>query len=175
MGGPINKIAFFFGVGTIASTPEIMGMVGTAGPVPPLGCAIGVAIGMSIGVEFDSEDKTNASSAGLMGFIGISEGAIPFAIKFPKVVIISNITGGAVAGMLGGIFHVTNVAAHTGPLVYILGAVGKVNDAGVAVTNYGYGLLFILAIIIGSLVTGLMMAFGLKFEQNRAAKKVEQA
>ncbi len=172
MGGPINKIAFFFGVGTIATQPEIMGMVGAAGPVPPLGCALGVLFGLLLGVKFDDEDKTNATSAGLMGLIGISEGAIPFAIKYPKYVFAANMIGGAIAGMLAGFFHVTDVAAHTGPIVYLLGAVGHVDaTTGLAATSYSYGLLFLLAIIIGSVVTGLIMAGGLKYEQIRVAKK----
>ncbi len=171
MGGPINKIAFFFGVGTIATQPEIMGMVGAAGGVPPLGCALGVLFGLSMGVKFDEEDKANASSAGLMGMIGISEGAIPFAIKYPKYVFAANMIGGATAAMLAGFFHVTDVAAHTGPIVYLLGAVGHVDSAtGMAATSYSYGLLFLLAIAIGSVITGAIFATGMKYEQVKAGK-----
>lgn len=49
-----------------------------------------------------------------MGFIGISEGAIPFAIADPKRVISANVIGSAVAGGLAGLLAVTNQAGHGG-------------------------------------------------------------
>jgi hypothetical protein len=58
------------------------------------------------------------------------------------------------------------MAGHTGPIVYFLGAVGK----GGA-TDYGYGMLFMLALLIGSLITGAIIAFGLKYEDSKEVKK----
>lgn len=130
MGGPINKIAFAFGVATIGSMVDstnggsaIMGMVSTSIPVAPIGAALGVAFGRLFNVKFDEEDKTNASAAGLMGLIGISEGAIPFAIKFPKVQFAANVAGGATAGMLAGLVGITSIAAHGGPIVGFVGGI----------------------------------------------------
>jgi PTS system fructose-specific IIC component len=86
MGGPINKVAFTLGVSMIGTNPEVMGAVGAAGAVAPIGCMFGVIFAkylLKVKV-IDEEDTANAVSAGIMGTIGISEGAIPFAIKYPK-------------------------------------------------------------------------------------------
>lgn len=168
MGGPINKIAFTFGVATIggANGSAVMGLVSTSIPCAPLGAAIGIGLGGLFGVKYDEEDKTNGSAAGLMGLIGISEGAIPFAIKFPKVQFIANVAGGAIAGMLAGIIGITSFAAHGGPIVGLVGGISTVNGAGYFVSL----LLYLTVIAIGSLVTGFIMIFGLKFDQARTAK-----
>lgn len=86
-----------------------------------------------------------------MGFIGISEGAIPFAIADPKRVISANVIGSAVAGGLAGLLAVTNQAGHGGPIVAILGAVGSI--------KHGIGLgiaFFFLSVIVGSFTTALI-------------------
>lgn len=173
MGGPINKIAFAFGVATIGSIADstnggsaIMGIVSTSIPVAPIGSAIGVGLGSIFKVDFDEEDKTNASAAGLMGIIGISEGAIPFAIKFPKVQFIANVTGGAVAGMLAAIIGITSIAAHGGPIVGFVGGISTTWNASIWVAL----IIYLIIILIGSLVTALIMVFGIKFDQVRLSK-----
>lgn len=177
MGGPINKIAFAFGVSMIGAGDSlnggsvVMGMVSTSIPVAPLGAALGVLVGKLIKVEFDQEDVTNASSAGLMGLIGISEGAIPFAIKFPKVQFIANVAGGAVAGLLAGAIGITSVAAHGGPIVGLVGAIGWTHSASIIIPT----ILFFLVIIVAALVTATIMAFGLKFEQKKAKEALAEA
>lgn len=83
-----------------------------------------------------------------MALVGISEGAIPYAIKYPKTAIISNVIGGMLAGAISGAFMITDVAAHTGPIVYLLGAIGKGDGTtakGNGATDYAYGLLYIAA------------------------------
>lgn len=174
MGGPINKIAFFFGVMFISTEPTIMGAVGAAGPIPPLTVCVGVFAGKKLGIRFDESDETDAGSAGLMGLIGISEGAIPLALKYPKAVFPAIMTGGATAAFVASLFKVTNVAAHTGPIVYALGAVGKENAVGQAVTNYGYGLWFMFAILVGTLLGAALMILSLKITQAREDEGLKQ-
>ena len=112
MGGPVNKIAFLLGGGLItAGKPEVMGAIAAAIAVPPLGVGLAVFSGRLFGVKYDKTDQGNAVSAIFMAMIGITEGAIPFAVKYPKQVIISNVIGGAVASTIAALFHVFILAS----------------------------------------------------------------
>lgn len=161
LGGPINKIAFF----TVSAlvTEKVygpMGMMATAGAVPPLAMFCTTVI---FGKYFDKETKSQGISALVMGLIGIAEGAIPFAIRDPKRVIISNVIGSGVAGALGGAFLIEDYAAHTGPIVVFLGAV-----------PYGpQTVLALLAIIIGVTVTTLIYGFWLVADSPKAGSVKE--
>lgn len=152
MGGPINKVAFLTSSALVTSGVfEPMGMVGAAIPVAPLGMGLTTLVFYK---KFNKEEKSLGVSALIMGFIGISEGAIPFAVADPKRVILANVVGSAVAGGIAGLLLVTNAAAHGGPIVAILGAVGS-HVHGVALGI----LFFFIAIIAGSLTTMLIYGF----------------
>jgi len=166
MGGPVNKIAFALGVMYIKTDPIVMGAVAAAGSVPPIGSALGYIFGRHVlrVKAFDNKLDAEAFVPGLtMGFFGITEGAIPYAIKHPKTAIVSNMLGGATASAIAAAFSITGAAPHTGPLVYLVGAIGK--DG---VTNYGYGLLYIMAILIGVAVTALSFAFLTKIIEDKS-------
>lgn len=151
MGGPINKVAFLFGVASItANTPQIMGMVACCVAVSPLTVGISTLIN---GKKYSKDERAAALPAVLMGLIGITEGTIPSATANPKRVFPSILIGSAVAGAFGAIFKITDVVPHGGPIVGILGATNNL-------------LLFFLAIIIGVAV-GVAI---LTFLQNRAVR-----
>ncbi|WP_338975507.1 fructose-specific PTS transporter subunit EIIC [Spiroplasma endosymbiont of Monopis laevigella] len=164
MGGPINKVAFLAASTTITADPSsqlFMGAVAAAIPVAPLGMGLTTLIFRKF---FNESERTLGLTAMLMGCIGISEGAIPFAVRDPKRAIISNIIGSAVAGSIAGTFLLTDAAGHGGPIVAILGAVSSVNYVlWVSI------LLFFLAIIVGSIVTCLVYG-GLLIIQSRNIK-----
>ncbi|ATP59796.1 PTS fructose transporter subunit IIABC [Mesomycoplasma dispar] len=152
MGGPVNKVAFLTSTALVSTKIyEPMGMMAAAIPVAPFGMGIATLIWRK---KFSQEEKSLGISALVMGFIGISEGAIPFAIADPKRVITANVIGSAVAGGLAGILAVTNQAGHGGPIVAVLGAVGSL--------KHGVGLgiaFFFLSVIVGSLTTTLIYGF----------------
>ncbi|MFI1471317.1 fructose-specific PTS transporter subunit EIIC [Streptomyces wuyuanensis] len=140
MGGPVNKTAFLFGAGLIASGNQtVMGMCAAAIPVMPLGQGLATLIRRRL---YSEQERETGMAALFMGFFGISEGAIPFAAARPAQVIPANMLGGAVAGALAGLAGVKDAVPHGGPIVAVLGAVG-----GVPV--------FFLAILAGTLVTAL--------------------
>lgn len=142
MGGPINKIAFLFGVASItANTPQIMGIVACCVAVPPL--TVGVAASTRSKL-FSKEEASASIPAILMGLIGITEGAIPFAAANPKRVFPSIMVGSAVAGIMGAIFKITDVVPHGGPIVGVLGAT---NNLG----------LFLLSIAVGVAVGSILL------------------
>lgn len=140
MGGPVNKTAFLFGAGLIATgNMTVMGMCAAAIPVMPLGQ--GLATLMRRKLYSEQERETGMASL-FMGMFGISEGAIPFAAARPAQVIPANMLGGAVAGAIAGMAGVTDAVPHGGPIVAVLGAVGGVP-------------MFFLAVAIGTVVTAL--------------------
>ncbi|ATZ21891.1 PTS fructose transporter subunit IIABC [Mesoplasma tabanidae] len=147
MGGPINKIAFITCSALItAGVQQPMGAMSAAIPVAPLGMGLSTILFKRF---YSEEEKGMGIAAMIMGTIGISEGAIPFAIRDPKRAIVCNVLGSAVAGGIAGAFMITDAAAHGGPIVAILGAVpyGPMTvyyfiavAAGVAVTTSTYGI-----------------------------------
>ncbi|MDE5553160.1 MAG: fructose-specific PTS transporter subunit EIIC, partial [Malacoplasma sp.] len=152
MGGPINKVAFLTCTALISSKiTEPMGMMAAAIPVAPLGMGLCTMIFRK---KFSDEEKTMGVSAFIMGLIGISEGAIPFAISNPKKAIPCNVIGSAMAGAIAAGFGVTDAAAHGGPIVGVLGAIGSERSYGLA---GGIGFFF-LAIIVGTLITCFLYA-----------------
>ncbi|CAM5650552.1 fructose-specific PTS transporter subunit EIIC [Streptomyces chartreusis] len=140
MGGPVNKTAFLFGAGLIATGNQtVMGMCAAAIPVMPLGQGLATLIRKRLYTE--QERETGLASL-FMGCFGISEGAIPFAAARPTQVIPANMLGGAVAGAIAGVASVEDAVPHGGPIVAVLGAVSGVP-------------MFFVAVVIGSAVTAL--------------------
>lgn len=140
MGGPVNKTAFLFGAGLIASGNQtVMGMCAAAIPVMPLGQGLATLIRRRL---YSEQERETGMASLFMGLFGISEGAIPFAAARPAQVIPANMLGGAVAGALAGMSGVTDAVPHGGPIVAVLGAVGGVPA-------------FFIAVAIGSVVTAL--------------------
>ncbi|WP_413699517.1 hypothetical protein ACLKMH_19005 [Psychromonas sp. KJ10-10] len=95
MGGPINKVAYLFciGAGTNGNT-EFYATFTVAKCIP----------GMSLGIMsfvfpkfFDEEDRLAGPSTAILGFCGITEGAIPYAVKDPIGIIPAQMIGGGVA------------------------------------------------------------------------------
>lgn len=138
MGGPLNKTAFLFAGGLIATgNAAPMGMAAVAIAVPPIAAGVTTLLARR---RFNKAER-DAGIAGLfMGFFGISEGAIPLAVARPLQIIPANVIGGAVAGALAGMFGVKDNVMHGGPIVAVLGAV-----EGIA--------WFFLALVVGIAVT----------------------
>ncbi|MFC3882164.1 fructose-specific PTS transporter subunit EIIC [Bacillus songklensis] len=143
MGGPINKAAFTFGIAMIDAgnfAPHAAIMAG--GMVPPLGLAIATTIFKN---KFTKAEKEAGKTCYFMGASFITEGAIPFAAADPGRVIPATVVGSAVAGALTMMFGIGLPAPHGG--VFVIPVVK------------GNPLLYILAILIGSIVTALLVGF----------------
>ena len=143
MGGPINKVAYTFGVGLLASNVfEPMAAIMAAGMTPPLGLALATIIAKK---KFTPEEQESGKAAGIMGISFITEGAIPFAAADPMRVIPSLMAGSAVAGALSMIFNCALRAPHGGIFVLFIPN---------AVSNVG---MYVVAIAAGSIVTAVML------------------
>ncbi len=140
MGGPVNKAAYAFSTGLIASqvyTPMAAAMA--AGMVPPLGLALATKL---FADRFTAEEREAGNAAAVLGIAFITEGAIPFAARDPLRVIPALVLGAALTGAIsmgigaelkvphGGVFvlPIPNAVTHLAGYVIAI-AVGTVTTA----------------------------------------------
>ena len=141
LGGPINKAAYTFGTGMLASGQyEIMAAVMAGGMVPPLAIAF---LATAVPRKVPKKDKQAAYVNYIMGLSFISEGAIPFASADPLRTLPAFVVGSAVTGALSMIFNCTLMAPHGGIFV---------------IATIGHPLLYLLAIAVGTVVSTMIMA-----------------
>ncbi|MDN3293031.1 fructose-specific PTS transporter subunit EIIC [Streptomyces ficellus] len=154
LGGPLNKVAYTFAIGGLASPNEgslkVMAAVMAAGMVPPLAMALATVVRAKL---FTKAERENGKAAWVLGASFITEGAIPFAAADPLRVIPSAMVGGAVTGALSMAFECTLRAPHGG--IWVVPLIGN-------------PFLYLVAIIAGTLVSaGLVIV--LKGHARRAA------
>ncbi|MBH3410306.1 PTS fructose-like transporter subunit IIB [Pseudomonas putida] len=151
LGGPINKAAYAFSVGLLASSSYApMAATMAAGMVPPIGLGIATFLARR---KFAQSEREAGKAALALGLCFISEGAIPFAAKDPLRVIPASIAGGALTGALSMYFGCKLMAPHGG--LFVLLIPNAINHA----------LLYLLAIVAGSLVTAVVYAVIKKSER----------
>ncbi len=159
LGGPVNKAAYAFGVGLLASQQyEPMAAIMAAGMTP----AIAMGIVTFIGRRHFSEAEHEAGRASfVLGLCFISEGAIPFAAKDPIRVIPATMLGGAITGALSMYYNIQLMAPHGGIFVlFIPNAISHVT-------------LYALAIAAGSIVTALAYLTLIKLIRHKEVEIVE--
>lgn len=150
MGGPVNKVAYGFGaamVGTIdpatgMAAPialKIMAGIGVAICVPPIGMGLATFLAPK---KYNNDEKEAGKAAVLMGLIGITEGAIPFAAADPIRVIPSIMTGSAVGAVIAILMGAGNPAPWGGWIVLPVA-----QGAGA----------YMIATIVGVVVTAVMV------------------
>lgn len=147
MGGPLNKAAYVFGTGALATSLAdgsqtgliIMAAVMVGGMTPPIGIALAANL---FPQKFTKQERKDAMVNYVMGLSFITEGAIPYAAKDPSRIIPSTAAGSLVAGLLSGLFGCTLMAPHGG--LFVIPTIG----------NWYF---YFIAIIAGSLVTAFMI------------------
>jgi PTS system fructose-specific IIC component len=98
MGGPVNKSAYTFAVGLLASQIYApMAAVMAAGMVPPLAAALAATLFRN---RFTADERQTSKATAILGISFITEGAIPFAAADPVRVIPCLMAGSAVTGAL---------------------------------------------------------------------------
>ncbi|HDM8044553.1 TPA: PTS fructose transporter subunit IIBC [Vibrio campbellii] len=145
LGGPVNKAAYAFGVGLLASqTYAPMAAIMAAGMVPALGMGLATFLAKN---KFEQSEREAGKASFVLGLCFISEGAIPFAAKDPMRVIPSCMAGGALTGALSMLFGAKLMAPHGGLFVLLIpNAISPV-------------LMYLVAIAAGTAVTGFTYAF----------------
>lgn len=174
MGGPVNKAAYVTGTAMLTEAlaagvgtetynfgTNFMAAVSAACIVPPLITTFAVVVGKKY---FSQEDHDAGVVNLILGCTHITEGAIPFMTKNIWPVMPIMMLGSSIASILTIMFNVHDPAPHGGFLVLPV------------VEN---GPLWVLAILIGAVVGGILFVAFKKydFEKNQkaapAAKPVE--
>jgi PTS system fructose-specific IIC component len=121
MGGPVNKVAYTFGLAGLASgNLKVMAAVMAAGMTPPIALALATVLRPGL---FTRAERRAGEAAWLLGASFITEGAIPFAAADPLRVIPSLMAGSAVTGALSLGFGATSRAPHGG--IWVIGLIGR--------------------------------------------------
>ena len=185
MGGPINKIAGTCATALIVVDPRLMGSVAAAIPIAPLGCGISTIWARK---KFTEKERAEGISALGLGFFGISEGAIPFAVNRPKQVLIANIIASGIAGGLAFLFFCGGyVGMWGGPITAIVGGVSapvtelakldqtipQIFGGGTNGLQYISILWFFLSIILGSIIHSLIFVFEINISTKEGKLKID--
>lgn len=140
MGGPVTKSVSMFTLALMnEGVYEPNGMFRITVAIPPIGIFLATRMFKN---KFTQGDRDAGLAAGIMGCIGITEGAIPFAVSDVKRVLPAGMIGASVGAIIGAIGGVKCYVPHGGFVV--LPVVEQ-------------KLWFIAAILIGSLVTALIL------------------
>ena len=155
MGGPVNKVAYTFGVAGLTTGTEgafnVMGAVIAINVVPPLALALATAARRSL---FSPAEQHSGKAAWVLGFAQITEGALPFVAVDPLRVIPACMAGCATTGTIAMALSTPLRAPHGGLLVTPL---------------VGNTLVWLLAIALGVLVAALLVVV-LKSTTRRAVR-----
>ena len=140
MGGPFNKAAYTFAIGTFTATQDgaLMAAVMVGGMVPPLAIAIATTFWKN---KFTEQERQAGLSNYILGLSFITEGAIPFAAGDPLHVIVSSVIGSAIGGGLTQLWGINVPAPHGG--IFVTPLANK-------------PLLYLLAVIIGAIISGVI-------------------
>lgn len=158
MGGPINKVAYAFGVGLLSAQQYApMAAVMAGGMVPPLAMCLATLIARN---KFSTAEQESGKAAFVLGLCFISEGAIPFAARDPLRVLPSCIIGGAITGGMSLAFGSQLMAPHGG--LFVLAIPGAITPV------LGY----LVSIIAGSVIAGVIYAIIKKPEAKNAQESI---
>jgi PTS system fructose-specific IIC component len=139
VGGPVNKAAYTFAVGLLASRVYgPMAAVMAAGMTPPLGLALAAALFKD---RFTQEERDAGKAAAVLGISFVTEGAIPFAARDPLRVVPCLVAGSVVTGAIALASHAKLMVPHGG--VFVLLIPHAVEPLG----------MYVVAILAGTLVT----------------------
>ncbi|EGQ7870216.1 PTS fructose transporter subunit IIC [Vibrio parahaemolyticus] len=157
MGGPINKVATLFAQTQVDTQPWLMGGVGIAICTPPLGMALATFLFKK---KFTKEEQEAGKAAAIMGSIGISEGAIPFAANDPVRVLPSIVAGGIVGCVFG---FLTDVLLHA-PWGGLITAPVSSNIP-----------MYVVGIALGSLTTAVIVGFWKPVAEEEVENEIAEA
>lgn len=150
LGGPINKAAHTIAYtlndeGVLSFTSAMIGVY-----VPAIGLGLATIIDKLVVKRrvFDEDIRVNGKTSFILGFLGISEGAIPFAIQNPLITIPINMIGSIIAAItalylngnlwyiIGGFWGWPLMDSITGFLIALAVGVIFVAIANILVRNY---------------------------------------
>lgn len=147
LGGPVNKAAWMAGNALLLSgiyLPAIV--INIAICTPPLGYGIATLINKK---NFSTTFRDAGLGAVVMGFIGITEGAIPFTLKHPLKLVPINMLGCAVAAGVTIALGAYEIMPPVGGLYGFI--------------TVGNGFAYLIGGLAGAMVIALFAAFRVDF------------
>jgi PTS system fructose-specific IIC component len=148
MGGPVNKAAYVTGTVLLAQgNYYFMAGVSAACIAPPLATAAAVILFKKY---FDMSEYNAGLVNIILGCTHITEGAIPFAAQDPIRIIPTFMFGSSIAAILTYLMQIQVPAPHGGFLVL---------PAVAAVGGWMSAVLWVVAIVIGSIAAGIVLGF----------------
>lgn len=143
-GGPVNKVASLFADGLLLEgiqEPEAIKVM--ASMIPPFGVTISWLLSKLFNQpKYSKEEEDNIKLAFPMGLCMITEGVIPLAAADPLRLIVSCVTGASIAGGLSMTWGIGSPVPSGG--VFVIPAMTD-------------PVKFTLALLIGSVITGVLL------------------
>lgn len=142
MGGPVNKVAYAFVILCVGEgIYNVAGISAVAVATPSVGMGLATFLNRKL---YEADEREAGRASLLMGTMGITEGAIPFAASDPLRVIPSIMIGTACGAVTAALLGVKCFAAWGG-LIVLPVVEGRFS--------------FIIALAVGSLITALLVNF----------------
>ena len=140
MGGPITKMVTMFTIALISEGSfAANGIYRVCPGIPPMAILLSTIMFKN---KWNSADREAAKAVGIMGVMGITEGAIPYLIADLKCILPSTVTGCAIAGLIASLANVTSPVPH---------------GSFITLPMVGNKVWFCIAIVIGTVVAAVMM------------------
>lgn len=157
MGGPVNKVAYAFMLICVTQgVYSVVAIVAVGICVPPLGMGLATLINRK---NFNDEEREAGKAALVMGCVGVTEGAIPFAAADPLRVIPS-IMLGSVAGTVTAALLGAKCYAGWGGLIVLPVVDGKLG--------------YVVAVIVGAVVTAVAVNILKSLARKNKSQAVEK-
>ncbi len=142
MGGPVNKVAYAFVILCVGEgVYNVAGISSVAVAVPSVGMGLATFMNKKL---YDPSEREAGRASILMGTMGITEGAIPFAAADPLRVIPSIMVGTTAGSITAALLGVKSYAAWGGLIV-------------LPVVDGRFG--FVIALAVGAVVTAVLINF----------------
>ncbi len=160
-GGPVNKAAYLFGVATLAGAgPQgsvWMAAVSAACILPPLGIAAATCFKRK--TLWDEDDISAGYTNWILGSTHITEGAIPFATKYPKDIYWTTMLSCAFVGGLSAALGIATFAPHGGVFTFaLLNCTYFGVDQVILAKLFGIGL-YVLVLVLGIILQASLIVW----------------
>lgn len=143
MGGPLTKTVTLFTLGLVSQGNFVAnGIYRVCPAIPPLAILLSNYMFKN---KWEKADRVAAQSAGIMGFMGITEGAIPFVVKDAKSILPGTMIGCAVGAVIAALGGVESPVPHGGFIT-----------APVVTNVFWYILAQVIGSVVGAVIIGLL-------------------
>lgn len=154
LGGPVNKAAWMAGNVLLAEKIYEPAMIANAAIAAiPLGYAVATVLYKK---HFSTDLKVAGTSNWFMGFIGITEGAIPFTLMNPLKLVPINMIAGATAS---GITVLLGAEANIPPIGGVYGFI-----------SLEHGWAYLIGLLAGALVIGILAPIFVNFNDENVSQ-----